>query len=170
MFLLSLPARGAWIEILFSLAFSPLSLVAPREGSVDRNFQRGIPSFCQLHVAPREGSVDRNVFIRFISDWSRVAPREGSVDRNKEALTMAKEKIEVAPREGSVDRNQKCTALHDLYCTSLPARGAWIEIAWGRPSPRPSTVAPREGSVDRNGVGPKIVHDDPSRSPRGERG
>lgn len=37
MFLLSLPARGAWIEIeAFDIA-DQFHIVAPREGSVDRN-------------------------------------------------------------------------------------------------------------------------------------
>ena len=35
--------------------------VAPREGSVDRNFRVNREDMV-LHVAPREGSVDRNKF------------------------------------------------------------------------------------------------------------
>ena len=35
--MLSLPSRGAWIEITFMMAPSNLELVAPLAGSVDRN-------------------------------------------------------------------------------------------------------------------------------------
>ena len=39
----------------------------------------------------------------------------------------------------------------DAITTSLPARGAWIEITSGNSETPELSVAPREGSVDRNG-------------------
>ena len=60
MFLLSLPARGAWIEMFFLEFCFFKGNVAPREGSVDRNRIRIHCYILQLQVAPREGSVDRN--------------------------------------------------------------------------------------------------------------
>ena len=60
MFLLSLPARGAWIEIPNTDEGLSAGGVAPREGSVDRNLLI-IGLVILVLVAPREGSVDRNL-------------------------------------------------------------------------------------------------------------
>ena len=63
--LLSLPSRGAWIEIFLIVYFwSNPKQVAPLAGSVDRNVATmvwtGIPC-----VAPLAGSVDRNVTLTY---------------------------------------------------------------------------------------------------------
>ena len=78
-------------------------IVAPREGSVDRNIR--YQKFSNINfVAPREGAwiemedfADESVFT-----CSR-SPR-GSVDRNTGIIQILIF-IRVAPREGSVDRN-----------------------------------------------------------------
>ena len=101
---LSLPSRGAWIEICSWAALLRPYSVAPLTGSVDRNkFQHRANPLC--FVAPLTGSVDRNVWskdpkkARPLSLPSRgawieiglgsilgiggaVAPLTGSVDRN----------------------------------------------------------------------------------------
>ena len=55
----SLSARRAWIEILIMLQHSPISEVALRKESVDRNFI--VVALRHIHgVALRKESVDRN--------------------------------------------------------------------------------------------------------------
>ena len=124
----SLPARGAWIEIFSTSMSSTAAMVAPREGSVDRNYSQLAEPGQNKRVAPREGSVDRNHYRHSGGKVVVVAPREGSVDRNK-VKRARRAKKEVAPREGSVDRNQLCLLNGRYLSKSLPARGAWIEIS-----------------------------------------
>ena len=60
--MMSLPTRGAWIEIPIMERISTTARVAPHAGSVDRN---NIPSVVWLiirNVAPHAGSVDRNIY------------------------------------------------------------------------------------------------------------
>ena len=82
-YLLSLPSRGAWIEMSTSWTLLPLTMVAPLAGSVDRNHKGAVP---RLHPGPG------------------------------------------APLAGSVDRNCAICQLSSMVTTSLPSRGAWIEI------------------------------------------
>ena len=57
----------------------------------------------------------------------------------------------VAPLAGSVDRNLFAPGLTALGLTSLPSRGAWIEIYdSARQWAEDHLVAPLAGSVDRN--------------------
>ena len=56
---MSLPSRGAWIEI------------RPREGPEKDDY-----------VAPLTGSVDRNLLLALAAEDDLVAPLTGSVDRN----------------------------------------------------------------------------------------
>ena len=58
--MLSLPSRGAWIEIAWRARVDQAWGVAPLAGSVDRNYETmGHPSR-GASVAPLAGSVDRN--------------------------------------------------------------------------------------------------------------
>ena len=77
----------------------------------------------------------------------------------------------VAPHAGSVDRNNSADYANREKQTSLPTRGAWIEIASAKDILTAlNQVAPHAGSVDRNFQ----YYDAPflaaGRSPRGERG
>ena len=56
-----------------------------------------------------------------------VAPLAGSVDRNCRA-GCSLPGTGVAPLAGSVDRNPAATPPRMCRPTSLPSRGAWIEI------------------------------------------
>ena len=58
-----------------------------------------------------------------------VAPHAGSVDRNQKRVCCRKLLPHVAPHAGSVDRNAAVPSTTAKPCTSLPTRGAWIEIA-----------------------------------------
>ena len=58
--LLSLPSRGAWIEIRSPSSTALTCRVAPLAGSVDRNKISGMLA-TKVGVAPLAGSVDRNV-------------------------------------------------------------------------------------------------------------
>ena len=110
-------------------------------------------SFDKLNetVAPLAGSVDRNMNKIRVNLAHFVAPLAGSVDRNKKARPPAGVLFCVAPLAGSVDRNAPYFASSAAMLSSLPSRGAWIEmfcdlgfVAHEHP------VAPLAGSVDRN--------------------
>ncbi len=123
----SLPARGAWIEIVGYRKPPACCSVAPRKGSVDRNWNvtcHSTPSCCRSPQGER-GSKS-GLRLRCLR-WSRrspqgergskscdstttcnaglVAPRKGSVDRNLSSEVFDSRE-RVAPRKGSVDRNQ----------------------------------------------------------------
>ena len=124
---LSLPARGAWIEIPLATPMTATRKVAPREGSVDRNCLCKNCIVLLKGVAPREGSVDRNLLHKTVLILQQQSlPARG-----------AWIEIKVMLQEG--ERN-----------LSLPARGAWIEMDTPLLVSNVSKVAPREGSVDRN--------------------
>ena len=81
-FLMSLSARRAWIEMLASVSSSGMSFVALRKESVDRNL-RG----CSFRPSPqvvalRKESVDRNAKVLKKETGPSVALRKESVDRN----------------------------------------------------------------------------------------
>ena len=91
---------------------------------------------------------------------------------------------EVAPLAGSVDRNNSRRPHHipypvtslpsrgawiEIWATirsciaqqsSLPSRGAWIEIADASADPAAACVAPLAGSVDRNALGGQRINVD----------
>ena len=58
--------------------------------------------------------------------------------------------LKVAPLTGSVDRNQRLTLKRIFPFTSLPSRGAWIEMLMQERTNSILAVAPLTGSVDRN--------------------
>ena len=171
---MSLPTRGAWIEISSSRCSRGVLRVAPHAGSVDRNCRKNRQAVRPHPVAPHAGSVDRNFFsssvgsCRFVSlptrgawieilDGSRtarraltVAPHAGSVDRNLSTLPRKAVKTRVAPHAGSVDRNSCTWRLCFARVESLPTRGAWIEIMKCQVKKYSGLVAPHAGSVDRN--------------------
>ena len=81
------------------------ALVAPREGSVDRNWERLAQRLNQSKSLPARGAwIEITIFAEVVS-FPMVAPREGSVDRN----------------------HNFCSGIR-FAKSSLPARGAWIEI------------------------------------------
>ena len=88
---------------------------------------------------------------------NNVAPLAGSVDRNAAGATSGA-LWPVAPLAGSV------------VGTSLPSRGAWIEISRWAGKDRLASVAPLAGSVDRNRHHFRKRRLPRGRSPRGERG
>ena len=167
--LLSLPSRGAWIEIIRrSRSHRPAS-VAPLAGSVDRNRllspilkvpAGSLPSrgawiemlHCQAACSPRASLPSRGAWIE-INSLSRFQPTTTSLPsrgawiemRLKMCWTLSRM---VAPLAGSVDRNIDRLAKTVRKPASLPSRGAWIEIPTSTPSKTNSQ----------------------SRSPRGERG
>ena len=145
--------------------------VAPLAGSVDRNKERSRRWRGSRDVAPLAGSVDRNA-IHGVSllPVSIVAPLAGSVDRNRVSKNTSMNKS-VAPLAGSVDRNL-CDppAITRTVISSLPSRGAWIEIIESFLRCSISAVAPLAGSVDRNKIRSSRCAAAGRRSPRGERG
>ena len=135
---MSLPSRGAWIEILHPAVSAPAG----------------------RRVAPLAGSVDRNGAKTDCGALPLVAPLAGSVDRNADGQVLCAGPL-VAPLAGSVDRNRKWFGWPSkLDSASLPSRGAWIEIAPERPAPGRPPVAPLAGSVDRNLLGALICEEE----------
>ena len=88
---MSLPSRGAWIEIATATARWAATAVAPLAGSVDRNVLNERTANRTFSVAPLAGSVDRNRTPVFTRYGCPVAPLAGSVDRNS---FMAKQRSE----------------------------------------------------------------------------
>ena len=81
-FLASLSARRAWIEIGLHLHPSQNVRVALRKESVDRNFIILYIRVCVSTVALRKESVDRNNTMQVVIIIVDVALRKESVDRN----------------------------------------------------------------------------------------
>ena len=101
----SLPSRGAWIEIVFS--------------SLDFSSKGSLPS---------RGAWIEIYYDLTLKEWrDYVAPLAGSVDRNNKEKQRFLEVEPVAPLAGSVDRNPQYPNNGEPY-KSLPSRGAWIEI------------------------------------------
>ena len=170
-FLLSLPTRGAWIEIKIIWTCWNISAVAPHTGSVDWNHYgaavcashwmslptRGawIEIFFHLQsiscyvVAPHTGSVDWNSRLRAAWAPLQVAPHTGSVDWNDSTI---KSRSKLTSRSPHGERGLKFCGV--LLCISviksLPTRGAWIEIKLGIRTYSETYVAPHTGSVDWN--------------------
>ncbi len=147
--LLSLPPRGAWIEISFGFAIARVTQSLPPRGAWIEILI--FPSFRLLpYVAPPTGSVDRNLLHSVeINTLKAVAPPTGSVDRN---CPMIKCIVVIAwslpPRGAWIEIiNQNTFSFPSL---SLPPRGAWIEIPAPNPLSERASVAPPTGSVDRN--------------------
>ena len=125
--LLSLPSRGAWIEIFKNFNSGRARMSLPSRGAWIE-METALRCGHRPAVAPLTGSVDRNHFSPMpVSLLSWVAPLTGSVDRNnKDEGTISL--LEVAPLTGSVDRNCVPRAASGVSLQSLPSRGAWIEI------------------------------------------
>ena len=72
---MSLPSRGAWIEIVPCRVYRSSDRVAPLAGSVDRNRHK-LPTTIRLGVAPLAGSVDRNcAFATYLTSSPGRSPR-----------------------------------------------------------------------------------------------
>ena len=162
------PARGAWIATARrSPKWRPGS-VAPREGGVDRNIARLMPS-PRAWVAPREGGVDRNIIP---SQGTRPAecrpPRggRGSQRRSRRPRGSARRR---PPRGGRGSQPVEGVRF-DLARVSPPARGAWIATCRRGTGSRRARVAPREGGVDRNIRREPCLLAGACRPPRGGRG
>ena len=163
---MSLPTRGAWIEIIHKFKKSKKDRVAPHAGSVDRNPRLAVYGVVQGLSLPTRGAwieipcthqvccmgkslPTRGAWIEIPfpdCTWdgvTSVAPHAGSVDRNF-ACFLPAPAGQVAPHAGSVDRNDQRDTGRAIFRESLPTRGAWIEISTakvpgapgGRRSPR----------------------------------
>ena len=102
----SLPSRGAWIEMQHLAADQRILHVAPLAGSVDRNLRRGRSRERVPAVAPLAGSVDRNQDMQ----------RSNYIGRR--SLPSRGAWIEIVP----------CRVYRSSDRPSLPSRGAWIEM------------------------------------------
>ena len=145
---MSLPTRGAWIEIKCPCR----------------------PEYTQTSLPTRGAWIEIGTVAAGLTVKASVAPHAGSVDRNSGHF-ICLQTIYVAPLAGSVDRNISSQSSLVYLCMSLPTRGAWIEISRSQRDFDEYGVAPHAGSVDRNYgvINPKRLRVF-GRSPRGERG
>ena len=110
--LLSLPSRGAWIEIVPRGTLQPdAAAVAPLAGSVDRNYTVAAANGTACPSLPSRGA------------WIEM-----------ETTGYSGQHRAVAPLAGSVDRNIANFYFDQTWTRpSLPSRGAWIEMKrWRR--------------------------------------
>ena len=102
---LSLPSRGAWIEILTPPPNLPLNMMSLPSRGAWIEIKPNCLALLMVAVAPLAGSVDRNIVVTSLRGLSPVAPLAGSVDRNDEINPDKMKEVKVAPLAGSVDRN-----------------------------------------------------------------
>ena len=149
-FCVSLPSRGAWIEIPLVVLSVEVKVVAPLAGSVDRNYPRGRAGRDCIHRSlPSRGAWIEIISAERMRAPIVVAPLAGSVDRNGFVAWCVCYDA-VAPLAGSVDRNHASGLICAVVVWSLPSRGAWIEIVVNCFPHQRISVAPLAGSVDRN--------------------
>ena len=129
--LVSPPARVAWIETCLAPASAWVSVVATREGGVDRNRVNGrIVDGNDLSPPARVAWIE--TLEKGVADLGlAVATREGGVDRNRSKRKNVSCLYESPPaRVAWIETQTHCLSLSALL--SPPARVAWIETA-----PRP---------------------------------
>src|SRR5699024_10689939 len=103
---MSLPSRGAWIEIHRADRPERAGPVAPLAGSVDRNLWCILLGARDMVSLPSRGAWIE-IFLEIGNEWRRlVAPLAGSVDRNRISSWCSATQRPVAPLAGSVDRNR----------------------------------------------------------------
>ena len=105
-FLASLSARRAWIEMLFYCFFA----------------------LCNVSLSARRAWIEI-LNAATLRPWTCVALRKESVDRNKESGQRKHLQSVVALRKESVDRNTAVFLFAGGVVGSLSARRAWIEIS-----------------------------------------
>ena len=102
-------------------------------------------------VATREGGVDRNFQILIAGEVVHfVATREGGVDRNFESKNAVLPLFESPPARVAWIETTETLAMIEEQQKSPPARVAWIETQDHCAKRRACRVATREGGVDRN--------------------
>ena len=124
--LLSLPTRGAWIEIRYWGIGKPKKSSLPTRGAWIEISMLPYPRRTS-RVAPHAGSVDRNQNVGYISEDGVVSlPTRGAwIEIGHHCR---KYKIHhVAPHAGSVDRNLKDVFGVTEGSASLPTQGSWFE-------------------------------------------
>ena len=168
--MMSLPARGAWIEMWQTAASFRRRKSLPARGAwieIHPNRQRprhrfrrsprgerGLKSAYIINgYIPRKRRSPRGerglkylLRHRLLSTPFRRSPR-GERGLKYPSTHPSRQQQCRSPRG---ERGLKCfpDRLCDTEYLSLPARGAWIEISGGKKTWKHHTVAPREGSVD----------------------
>ena len=122
----SLPARGAWIEILHPPFFSPFIMVAPRKGSVDWNtFKRGKSSEFQVSLPARGAWIEILSFAACSLAAASLPARGAWIEITVKHKPNTRQRS--LPARGAWIEISSLSALLSPSL-SLPARGAWIEI------------------------------------------
>ena len=123
----SLPSRGAWIEIRGMSIENLRKMSLPSRGAWIEIQAAG----CRLERTgslPSRGAWIEMAYSKLADLYTIVAPLAGSVDRNHAVGDVDRVATGVAPLAGSVDRNPAAGAAGHAPDTSLPSRGAWIEM------------------------------------------
>ena len=152
----SLSARRAWIEIKVRYPWTPLTSVALRKESVDRN-RGGDTHANRYYVALRKESVDRNrrQSALWLVAWQSLSARRAWIEiwGNYIVIKMSES---LSARRAWIEITRIPTPLQGRG-VSLSARRAWIEIASGTLSDTSDVVALRKESVDRNRLSGYLV-------------
>ena len=122
---MSLPVRGAWIEI----AFCPIHHDASRSLPV-----RG--AWIEILIGDMERHLGQSLPVR--GAWIEICDKLRSRQRLNRRSPCGERGL----------KSMSARAQRTPTGASLPVRGAWIEISRGRCRPRCGGVAPRAGSVD----------------------
>ena len=109
---LSLPTRGAWIEMWMNLSLMVKTIVAPHAGSVDRNHSFVNNYFAKILSLPTRGA------------WIEISQR----------ITVLFGATGSLPTRGAWIEMSKVADMN-ATAASLPTRGAWIEIRQSLDSP-----------------------------------
>ena len=144
---MSLPIRGAWIEMPTGVLVVGLDESLPIRGAwIEMRHQ----SSSNLRYDSRSPSGERGLKYVIHSEvrtiWKRRSPSGERGLKYRQTPMQAGQ----PGRSPSGERGLKFPHGHGSLVEerSLPIRGAWIEIPTGKPCPRIRPVAPHPGSVD----------------------
>ncbi len=125
---LSLPARGAWIEITWNIVvYTTVVCRSPQGERGSKSITSDIDTKTNASLPARGAWIEiaiSTMHTRIANGRSPQGER-GSKPANP---THQQPSPRVAPRKGSVDRNPSKRSAATYSSRSLPARGAWIEI------------------------------------------
>ena len=143
----SLPSRGAWIEIFLSAVWSVSLASLPSRGAWIE-----MPRALQLHLRTTQSLPSRGAWIEIgtpgaLGGWSRSRSPHGErglkFDTSEQLRPV---RLSLPSRGAWIEISSSLPSLSVSW--SLPSRGAWIEIQRPGRAVQGGAVAPLTGSVD----------------------
>ena len=148
---MSLPSRGAWIEISTPWMWSAPAASLPSRGAwIEILWTTPVSCGWILSLPSRGAWIEIPQSVRGAEKYKTVAPLAGSVDRNCSTPIPSRRCPWSLPSRGAwIEISVLCQQQYRGR-PSLPSRGAWIEMLMTVSKSFPPFVAPLAGSVDRN--------------------